>query len=161
MCIFLPQPGIASHDYTHPAEIKAAYLVNIAKFVAWPGNKPEITLCISPASPVRSYLDKVEHLPIGRRYLHIANPTNDPNSCDLFYWDKHSGALPFDPAPEQHPGLLTVSDTNSALEKGFTIKLYVRELKLKIAINRNHLDKVEFKISSQLLRIANLEAVQP
>jgi hypothetical protein len=141
------------------AELKAAYLLNIAKFVTWSaGDEGSVVFCLSHSSKIWSFLSAAEGIAISRRTVRVISLPAIPESCHFIYWDQDLALFPYD-LLELSKRSVTVSDVPSSLHHGFAIELFKRDLKLRIAINQTSLDHASYKISSKLLRISSVEMV--
>ncbi len=137
------------------AELKTAYLMNIARFAQWPSSD-HIAMCVFDSSSIYQQVRGLDNAQIadGRRIKIRVNPS-EPSECQLLYWDNASmlgksairDALDF-------PGMLVVSDVANALDRGAVIQFFLRGNKLRFSINAELLKKADYKVSSKLLRLA-------
>ncbi|WP_223789409.1 YfiR family protein [Marinicella meishanensis] len=147
-------PAAAENNFE--AKLKAAYLVNIAKFTTWVDAPESIHLCIFSQATI---IDEVRKLNgFSDEQLRAIEVIEDPvnlQQCHMLYLD----AATFDPSQsnliqQAHGGLLTISDMRDALKNDVAIQFFVRNLKLRFAINRAVISNSEYKISSKLLRLS-------
>ncbi|MBL4707859.1 MAG: YfiR family protein [Flavobacteriales bacterium] len=137
-------------------KLKTAYLVNIAKFVTWPENNSKITLCLSDNSSLHEFVSDLDGYLLGsERMLYIQTNPPDLDSCHMIFVDTgFDNQRLMQIRSHQSESLLIISDIKGALDKGDDVQMFVRDLKLRIAINESTISHSSFSISSKLLRIA-------
>lgn len=137
-------------------KLKAAYLINIMSFVRWENDKDEAVICMTKESPVSAYVLAEDGRVLGNKTtLRTTTSWQDWEQCDVFYWDDDSGVHPPASALENHrKSVLTVSDCKGALEDGFAVQFYMRNLKLRFAMNKDVIKTADYRISSKLLRLS-------
>jgi hypothetical protein len=155
-------PGSAAES-----EVKAAYLLNFARFVEWPdsafeNDASEIRVGIlGPGQPDRRIeLGMEERVIRGRpiRVIWLEGP-DAVASCHIV----------FVPGAEVHPEgilaatagkpILTVGESDSFATRGGVIQLYVEDEVVHFEINRAAAERNGVKISSRLLSLARLTPV--
>lgn len=137
-------------------KLKAAYLINIMSFVRWADEKDEAVVCMYRNSPVSPYILAEDGRVLGSHTtLRTTTAWEDWTQCDVFYWDeKSSASLPTSELEEYQKSVLTVSDCKGALNEGFAVQFYMRNLKLRFAINNDIAKSADYRISSKLLRLS-------
>lgn len=148
-------------------EVKAAFLLNFARFVEWPGeSRPgPIRLCIVGRDPFGAALDQVvggrlvngraieihrSPTPVGLKRCHIVFVSHSENAHLSQVLTELEGA----PA-------LTVSEIEGFASKGGMIGFALDESRIRLEINLEPAAKSQLKISSQLLRVAKLVGPSP
>ncbi len=146
-------------------EIKAAFLVNLPKYVDWPsGNSAApaapLVLAIFGTSDLEGELRKaIEGKAINGRPLalkRVGSEEECANGCHIVFVG----------AAEQRrvPGLLhrlrdlsvlTVGESDGFLENGGIIKLVRRERKIRLEVNLAAARQARLEISSKLLKVAD------
>ena len=135
-------------------DLKAAYLANIISFTDWHDQAPEVTLCMSSKSEVAhlaSFLSGFE-LGLGRTLQVVVDPESIDN-CHVYYWDNQS-RVEGSKLPDNQPHLMIISDLDFKDYPQITLYLYLRNLKLRFAVNYQGLHDADYTISSRLLRLA-------
>lgn len=136
-------------------KLKVAYLVNLVNFVKWPGEPNTVAFCVSASSDLYPSLKKLNQyvLDKGKTLVLMVNPAS-MNQCHMAFSDDASENNYTQMVLSAKPDVLTISDTSRALHKGYAFQLFVRNLHLRFAINRDAVDKAKYKISSKLLRLS-------
>lgn len=146
----------APAEDTSYQKLKAAYLVNIARFVNWPAMESgnSVTLCLPAASDLHAMRALLDGQPVGNdRTLNVISPVADITTCNILYLD---GALANHTAftdAENSERTLVVAELPNAWERGFAIQMYTRDLKLRLAINEEIVKNASYEMSSKLLRL--------
>ena len=152
--ILLPISGLADNNVE--SKLKTAYLVNIANFVSWPETPQEIVLCTSGKAKIYKQLSKLSAVTLGNgSRLKVKFDPDSLGVCHILYLDAAAHSLDAWDIPTPPPtNLLIVSDLPDALKNGYAIQFYLRNLKLRFAVNTETLNKADYKISSKLLRLS-------
>jgi hypothetical protein len=143
--------------------VKAAFLYNFAKFVAWPAEvfpaaDSPVAFCLAGDDPFGELLEsiinerKVEGRSISIRRLASDAPLA---GCHLVFSSELDGARVA--RVLQHAGeanALTVGEADDFLSRGGMIRLFVEEGKVRFDISARSAEQVGLKISSQLLKLA-------
>ena len=144
--------------------IKAAFLYNFAKFVEWPSNaftdnKAPVRLCVLGKDSFGIALDSLEGKTIHGRKLTIErlNCTEDLTICHILFiseTEKKQLANIFDHV--KYSSVLTVGDTENFAGLGGIINFTMVKKKIRFQINLAAADRAELKISSKLLKLADI-----
>lgn len=145
-------------------EVKAAFIHNIAKFVEWPAadrTSKSQRLCIVGQNPFGSALDVLRGKPIGDKVWEVlpANQQTNLRKCAvLFIAASESGNIRqiLDDIKGSH--VLTMGDSEGYAEEGVMVNFYLEQDKVRFEINRDAAARADFKISSQLLKLARIVA---
>jgi hypothetical protein len=164
----LGAPAAAAPDPARALEyqVKAVYLYNFAQFVTWPrgafaGRTAPLELCIAGEDPFGPALDRVVQgervdghpLVVRRDRTH-----SDLRGCHILFVgaseDSHVEAV--------LAGLgdgattLTVGESGRFLRAGGLIRFKLDQNRVRLEVNRTQLDRQGLKLSSKLLRVAEL-----
>jgi hypothetical protein len=146
-------------------QVKAAFLLNFAKFIEWPANvfqggKTPIAVCIFRYDPFGSALDDIiRGKNINNRELlaRRINELPDLKACQLVFVskteDKHlsevlnslSGA-----------SALVVGESEGFAERGGGVQFFLENKKLRFAVNVDALQRAHLTVSSKLLALARI-----
>jgi hypothetical protein len=157
-----PVEATGAADGATDAAIKAAFLLNFAKFAEWPALPPDasLTLCVVGSDAVADALsDIVRGQSISGHALQVARPPESgtwPTCQVLFISDseqrKASNALrALQPLP-----VLTVSDGKAFSQTSGIIELFVDGGKMRFAINVDSAERSGLHLSSRLLGLAQV-----
>ncbi len=158
LCLFVMSvcPLYVAAEADLEAELKTAYLVNIARFTTWSNQDEKKILCIFKESTIYPEVSQLLGFEFGPELplMILVDPTH-LGSCHMLYWDENSET---DQNNEilttSHAGLLVVSDLSDAIKRDFAIQFFVRNLKLRFSINQQVVKESDYKISSKLLRLS-------
>ncbi len=137
--------------------VRAAFLLNLTKFVQWPSGDP-LVFCITGddvfAISVKRVVDR--RATDGRDISVLAlGPKDDFTRCRLLFVG-HFAARHTTAILKQIEGLpvLTVSDSDSFLNEGGNVRVFVENNRIRFQISGSSAEKQSLKISSQLLSLA-------
>jgi len=160
VCLLLLAPAGSRAEGPSEYAVKAAFLYNFAKFVEWPegtfsGAADPIALCVLNENPFGTLLeDAVRDKTVNGRQIAVreAKTLSAAARCHIVFLasgslDEHLRALVNQP-------ILTVSDAESAVERGAIIGLKLEERRVRFEVNLVSARKARLKLSSQLLKIA-------
>jgi hypothetical protein len=152
----------ASAEY----EIKAAFLLNFAKFVDWPprafaGPDGPLRVCVLGDDPFGPILDRMlRDERIGGLRLTAARVANtgEAHGCHILYVavseePRYGGIL----QQLDLRRVLTVGDSPAFLEHGGHIRFFLESDYVRFAVNPEAVARTEFQMSSKLLRVATIE----
>lgn len=144
-------------------EVKAAYLLNFARYAEWPATPPtdatdELVICVLGHDPFGASLDRTVQ---GRRVLGRAVRVVRPGSraearlCQIAF-------IGGDPRAEIGPWLaemrgrpvLTIGDGPDFTEAGGAIAFVPVEQTVRFEVNRNALERSGVRLSSRVLALA-------
>jgi hypothetical protein len=156
-------PAIATQTVTEP-DLKAAFLLNFAKFAAWPLDsvpaRGPLTFCVLGDSFVAQSLEKIaQGKAIEGHSLVVSTVKRDGalRWCQILYAGRvdKEHALELLVAVDGAP-VLTVSDLHTFTEIGGTAELYVEANRVRFTVNVESARKSGVQLSAQLLRLAKL-----
>jgi hypothetical protein len=140
-------------------QIKAAFLLNFAKYAQWPETSlapsdAPLKLCILGRDPFGEALRPV---PIGGRPLSVERGVADDalKSCHIAYIaESEDRRLPRILALLRGKPVLTVSDIDGFAENGGMIELVLADGRVRFDINLAAANASQLRLSSQLLKLA-------
>ncbi|AEG02096.1 hypothetical protein Metme_3738 [Methylomonas methanica MC09] len=162
-CLLLGVWQVHAADNLSEAQIKAAYLLNFAKFVEWPAEAlpphSEMVLCIAGNNVLNGTLEALDGHNVGEHPLHVVQKNYTDLSvtgCHLLYIGSSEQAhfLVILSALGNAP-TLTLSDIDDFAEKGGGIGLLFRDNKVVFEVNLESIRKAGLHLPGQLLNIAS------
>lgn len=157
-------PMVASPSTGHvPNQLKAAYLYNIAKLVAWPdqvlpSKDTHLVFCTSASESFTQELRDISDRPLtGRRVQVVAlGARSEADFCHLVFVDEDHTQNWFKYHGEGKQGQLVVGEDPSIIAKGGVINFFVEGEKLRFEISIQNAKGIDVKISSRLLKLARI-----
>lgn len=139
------------------SEIKAAMLVNFAKYVEWPGAKADqkspLLLGVLGGDSLREALEGYSRGRAGRlTQVRRVETAGDAEPCHILYVAKSQRKRWMEMAPK--PGVLTVGDSEAFTKAGGMIGFILKDETLRFEINLAAASLSGLVISSRLLRLA-------
>jgi hypothetical protein len=156
----------------HPDEysVKAAFLLNFARLVAWPDSAfaaPDEPLVVGVLGEqaYRSALEAgIDGERVGRRTIRLERLSEASRAarCHLVFVSRGMDAtgLAVLAASRGRP-VLTVGESAGFARAGGVIGFYEQERKVRFEINPDAAERAEIRISSRLLRLARIVAERP
>lgn len=141
-------------------DIKAAYLYNFIKFIAWPGieDQTDFTLCIIGDDPANEKLKALNSRPIHQLKLqikHFYTPTSNTRCHVVFIGESETKFIDKIIKFYSHTPTLTVSSTEGFIHKGGMIGFITLGNIIRFDINLKQAKNSQLSISSKLLELAN------
>ncbi len=147
-------------------KIKAGYLYNFTKFIAWPETKSAtFNLCILGKDPFGSIINPIENRTVNNKPIRLYRyqTVNEINNCHIVYlgesedkWGNSdlsfSGVLIISSLNKA----LTVSDSRQITQAGGMISFFFKEGKVKLLVNLQALRKSGLEVSAKLLEVAEI-----
>jgi hypothetical protein len=154
----LVAPAMAEYNQVLNREyqLKTAYLLHFAELAEWP-NPGDFTICLQGNSPIRQYLPILNGQQIDGHAVRIHPDTPFAiEECQiLFFSDLQSLTKPvLEQSFKYH--VLLVSDEEAFARQGGMIQFTLRDNKLKLIVNLNSVRQAGLKLSSKLLRMAEV-----
>ena len=149
----------ASREY----QLKAAYLLNFARFIYWPKGSflsadDKFNICVYGENPFGENLEYLLSKKIQNRSIKV-NYKEDINNiadCRILFVSE-SGKINFYRMPSTMPkNILTVSDVEGFVSNGGMIEFIRLDNKIKFIINVTQSTKSGIKYRSQLLEVAEI-----
>lgn len=133
------------------ADLRAAMIYNIAKFVTWPSTPAGNTLdlCVVGAEGEFESFNQIQNKKIGNTGLqvHAHNKSDSLIACEIIYYAEPE-------LTHAVPGALTVSDHPSFIDENGIVAIHRVGNKLVFSVNRENAETANIKISSKLLQLA-------
>ncbi len=146
-------------------EVKAALLLNFARYVTWPVGTFEnadtpLTICILGDNQVASQIEKVvkgQHA--GARSINVQriDSASSVKPCQMLFVGKGQATQLNALSKRAGAACLTVSDADDFLRHGGTIRFYLStDNKVRFEINPRAVTRQQLKPSAALLRLARI-----
>lgn len=140
--------------------VKAAIAYNIARYTEWPKrNEREFTFCVigdHNAYSGFSLLGKKQLYTLPINVKHIQK-LSDVSTCSVLFVSKDSrNLLPRIHAATANQPILTIGEMPGFNESGGVVNLLTRDDKIIFFISRKSAKTANLKVSSKLLRLAEL-----
>ena len=154
--------GAARADEAPEAEMKAAFLYNFAKFVAWPdatiaADGQGFLLCYDGGRELGKALKGLEGKAVGTAVILVRHVTSaaEIDGCRLLHLEAAwTAGLPEERVSRR--GLLTVGNGEGFAETGGIIGFYRANLTLRFIINVDAASRAGLKIDAKLLNLARV-----
>jgi hypothetical protein len=142
-------------------QVKAAFLLNFAKFVEWPpASFPDSTspmeVCVLGDDLLGNALDQIvagETVDARKVVVQKLNAARSPKSCNVLFVGRQEQPISKILAALD-PGTLTVGDGPDFLRDGGVIAFAVEKRRVRFDINLKAAESAGLKISSKLLNVA-------
>lgn len=145
--------------------LKAAFLLQFTRFVTWPeastavaSNAP-FTVGVVGRDPFGGALDAImKDQKVGERRIVVKRfaSWDAVTDCDLLYVSNSVERETTDSALARHRGMLTVSDLPRFCERGGDIRFFLQDQKVRFEINPAACERSGLKVSSHLMRLAQV-----
>ena len=159
------EPLMAQTTTSTEYELKAAFLLNFAKFVEWPANvfqnaKAPITVCIFGHDPFGNALDEtMRGKQINNREL-LARRINEPaglKDCQLvFVSENEEKRLPEILNRLNGASVLVVGEAGDFAERGGSVQFFLENNRVRFAVNVDAVQRAGLTVSSKLLVLAKI-----
>ncbi|WBA81866.1 YfiR family protein [Endozoicomonas sp. GU-1] len=157
-CLNVTQSGAS--EVTKADKVKAAIVYKLSKFVAWPGKKQTLALCIIGSGAINSELQKINHkFSRGRRIsvTHKIHSAPLKKLCDIVYIHNStphvvSGIL----QKLKNESVLTISDSENFAYQGGVIGLIRTGSRIQFAISQSATRNASLSINAQLMGLAKV-----
>ncbi|MGL4206488.1 MAG: YfiR family protein [Aeromonadaceae bacterium] len=164
-CLILLAMAVSLHltaieNRLSPERLKAAYVYNFLKFTEWPAEKDvksALVVCLVNANqPLVSAFENLNQQKANGRPIFIKqlSSTTDVDGCHVYYLREGGAPVALRNLAKHHPHLLTVGDATNFVAMGGIIGLIEKQGHLQFEINLELIQVAQYKISSQLLKLA-------
>ena len=146
------ESGMVNPEY----QLKTAYLFHFAELTDWPELKP-VTICLEGSSPLRDYLPALEGQKVNSFMVHvILGKYSSIADCKILILSETNALTKplLEQAKSHH--VLLVSDDDNFADHGGMIQFTLRDKKLKLVVNISSVKEAGLKLSSKLLRMAEI-----
>ena len=151
--------SVAFAEPTAEYRVKAGFLYNFIVFTEWPaGVGSPLTLCVYGDSPFDGELSALEGKTVNGRSLAVrnANRLEQLKGCRVvFVASSAIGSLPRILNSLQGEPVLTVADSQGALDGGVAINMALKQDKIAFEVNLAATRRAQLNLSSKLLRLAS------
>jgi len=164
MLVLIPVCSAEIGGANPPVEykIKAAFLLNFAKFITWPEQtfaspQQPFSFCVLGRDPFGTALTPLQTRTVAHRPIHIkyVQDLADTDTCQmLFIADSEKEKLPTLLKGLEKIPVVTVSDIPGFAEQGGTIEFVLRQGRLSFKINLAEARKHHLHINASLLSLA-------
>lgn len=144
------------------AELRAAVIYNIARFVQWPPGKSangHFNICTVGANPITEALAALEGKPLSGlpSTIRAVRRDHDLAGCHVLYITTEESvrlSAISQLLASGHEATLTISDAPSFLALGGMVQLVVVEDRQRFRINQELAEKANLSINAKLLQLA-------
>lgn len=142
-------------------ELKAAFLLNFAKYVEWPAGTPKASFTVAAlgSDPLGGALKKIEGKAVRGATVAVKTlrEVSEAADCDLVFVPAGEAAkLPELLRSLRGKNVLVVGDSAGFAADGGGVNFYVEDKKLRFEINVDAAADAGLKVSSQLLKLARV-----
>ena len=144
-------------------QVKAVYLFNFAQFVTWPSQESShapLVIGILGDDPFGSYLDEtVRGQKVINRPLAIQRfrRNTELRNCNILFISQSERDRAAQIASNlKGRSVLTVSDMDDFIDIGGMIQFFTERNKIRVRINLDAVKAANMKVSSKLLRVAEV-----
>ncbi|MGR8931212.1 MAG: YfiR family protein [Gammaproteobacteria bacterium] len=149
---FAAEPAFSVREY----QLKTAYLLHFAELTEWP-EQNTLTICFQGHSPLKQYLPVLEGVQIHNKTLHVElNGASLPDHCRILFMSDSKALTKTLLTQAQSQHVLLVSDADDFANSGGMIQLIERNNKLRLVVNLYSVKQAGLKLSSKLLRMAEI-----
>ena len=162
---FLTAPGPVRAQAPLEAEIKAAFVLNFARFAEFsllPAEQKNIHICLSSSDEVFKHFSIIRDKEVrGRKVIlrHLAPNETTFDQCQIVYFatvQKRSHEMTSN-LIDSH--VLTIGDQDDFIDQGGMIRFYLEEGKIRFEISPQNVANSQIQLSSKLLSIAKIRNV--
>jgi hypothetical protein len=144
-------------------QVKAAFVYNFTKFVQWPNHilppgEPQLSLCVLGNDHLADTLDSLKGKTTSGRQLsvrRIAGP-EDAGRCHIVYIGRSERDQARNILKGMKSGILTIGDMPQFASSGGIINFVIVESRVSFEVNVDAAEKAGLRISSQLLKLAQI-----
>lgn len=155
-------PTLRAEDLAQEYQLKAAFLINFAKFITWPeqalpAGQQEFILCVVGDDPFGPALAGIEKKTVGGRAIRVVRTSSlkkIPDCQMLFVSRSEADNLNLLPAAIGRKAVVTVSDLPDFIKAGGHIQLVTSGSRLSFAINHTAMKEQGLQANASLLNLA-------
>lgn len=140
------------------SDVKAAFLLNFPKFVDWPssalGKTPAFTICLADDTLMTSLKALTRNETVGGKPLRVEKRAGDLAGCQVFFISGQAPQALLSTVSGMP--ILTVGEDPAFLRNGGMIRFTTVSNRVRFEINPAAAEKVGLRISSRLLRLAEV-----
>lgn len=162
ICLLSSFGSLHAEEISQEYRVKAAFLVNFARFITWPeqsfsSDQAELILCVVGNNPFATALNAVESKQINGRKLRITyeDSLRKVEQCHLLYVSKSEGhELDCLSSILDRQPVITVSDIPDFVNAGGSIEFVEKENRLSFIINNSDMKQRGIQASASMLDLA-------
>lgn len=142
-------------------QFMAVYLFHFSNFIEWPessfNDSENFNICINGNTELNNYIHEIEGESVKDKKIKIHKyiSEQDINRCQILFVSR-IGGFNLEQLEIKNKSILLVSDRNGFIDGGGVIEYFIKNNKLRIAINLQLAKRKKLKISSKLLQIAKI-----
>lgn len=137
-------------------QLKTVYLFHFAELAQWPQDG-DIAICLLGASPLSPYLPALEGRQIASHVVHVkAYESAGREPCQIVFLSDNQLMTPALTEQAKAEHILLVGDGEDFAHNGGMLQFTLRDNKLKLLINLSVVKAAGLKLSSKLLRMAEI-----
>ena len=153
-------PPAAAQQPSLEYDVKAAFILNFARYVEWPPpeRQPPLRICVLERNP---FGDRLTAVVAGERWeggaieVRVVPDVRRASECHLLY-------VPAAAMPRFTAGaslvtsrpVLTVGEHERFLDQGGIMRLFLEDNRVRFSVNQTSAERAGLQISSRLLRLA-------
>lgn len=148
----------ASHgaDSGNEYQLKTAYLFHFAELTEWPAAS-RVNICVRGSSPIRKFLPILNGQKIADKSVQVTlDDAVKLDDCQMLFVGDDDSLSPALLEQVRSRHVLLVGDREAFARQGGMIEFTLRENKLKLVVNLNAVRRADLKLSSKLLRMAEI-----
>ncbi len=155
-CLAAAAPAVAQDVPEY--RLKAAFVYNFMVFTEWPDDTaPELTLCIVGRDPFGAEIDAVARKRVAHRAIAIQRLAVEASlsNCQVVFIARSAITQlerVLDKLADRH--VLTVADTQGAMQRGVQLNMEVKDSKVTFEANLDAARRHHLQLSSKLLQLA-------
>lgn len=163
LLLVVATPAVTSAENTlfREHQVKAAFIYNFALYVEWPasatGEQKPRTICLLGTDYFGTALNAVHGKAVRNQRLavRLIKEVEEAETCDILYisTSEYGNLQEILETVRQRP-VLTISDLDRFARSGGMIGLVTRDNKVRFEINLKQTQRAQFRVSSQLLKLA-------
>jgi len=157
VAVFAGSPATAAEGALDEYQVKAAFIKNFAKFVAWPPAAPRaLTLCILGDDPFREAFQAKSELGDGRSLVgRRIGRVQEAGDCQILFVPPGGRAvIPEIVAALEGKPVLTVGDGEGTAKAGLMLGFVIEDRKVRFEANLDSVSSSGLTVSSRLLGLA-------
>ncbi|MBT4099153.1 MAG: YfiR family protein [Gemmatimonadetes bacterium] len=162
LCLLLLPHGLWAQGTPTEFDVKAVFLYNFARFAEWPKetvDSSQLTICVLGDAPFGNAFDEVVGRTVRKQTIAVNMATSVAaiDSCHLlFVTDSEQPRWQQILAEAGKRSVLTVGEGEAFVQAGGAIGFVIRKKKVRFLINPAAAEKAGIRISSRLLRVAEI-----
>jgi hypothetical protein len=159
--LLLVSPGTLAAQASREYEVKAAFLLNFAKFTDWPPAAfstadSSIAICILGKDPFGRTIDEVvqgEEVNGRKVIVRRINQAPPAKTCQIVF-TQQTGKETAEILSSLGPGILTVGEGENFVREGGIIGFLIESRHVRFNIDQKAAESADLKLSSRLLAVA-------